>query len=233
MCTVRSHTRSLPEPFNRGIKATVNSRSPQLASASGDLPSAVRWAHLLIADRLQDGEAAIDATCGNGHDSLMLAQILGPQGRLWAVDVQPAAVAATNLRLQGLGGLAPQLQVLEGNHRDLEILIDPQWHGQIAVIMFNLGYLPGSDKSVTTQEADTLPALEAALRLLRPRGLLTLAVYPGHAQGKLEQARINEWARQLDPRRFEVQLLRPINRLADPPECWVIWKQPAATAPSV
>jgi hypothetical protein len=67
--------------------------------------------------------------------------------------------------------------------------------------------------------------LSVALDLLAPRGLLTLAVYPGHEGGAQEQQAITQWAAGLSPRHYEVQLLRPINRSASPPECWVVWKR--------
>jgi hypothetical protein len=103
--------------------------------------------------------------------------------------------------------------------------VPPVRHGQVAGIMFNLGYLPGSDKSVITLTETTLRALSVALDLLAPRGLLTLAVYPGHEGGAQEQQAITQWAAGLSPRHYEVQLLRPINRSASPPECWVVWKR--------
>ena len=67
-------------------------RHPRIASTTGGLPSAVRWAHLLMEDRLQPGDAVIDATCGNGHDTLFLSRLVGHEGHVWAFDVQEAAV---------------------------------------------------------------------------------------------------------------------------------------------
>jgi len=97
-------------------------------------------------------------------------------------------------------------------------------HGQIAAIMFNLGYLPGSDKTCITRTETTLAALQQAVELVRPGGIVTLAVYPGHEGGAEESREIAKWAAQLDPRRFEVQHLRPVNRSAAPPELWLIWR---------
>jgi hypothetical protein len=93
--------------------------------------------------------------------------------------------------------------------------------------MFNLGYLPGSDKSVITRTGTTLRALDAARDLLAADGLLTIAVYPGHEGGAEEQRAIADWAAALSPRIFEAQLFRPVNRSASPPECWAILKKAA------
>jgi glyoxylase-like metal-dependent hydrolase (beta-lactamase superfamily II) len=98
-------------------------------------------------------------------------------------------------------------------------------HGTISAIMFNLGYLPGTDKTLITRTETTMIAVRQALELLKPGGLLTIAVYPGHEGGAEEGRRIAEWAAALEPRRFEVQHLRPINRAAAPPELWMVWKR--------
>ena len=197
--------------------------SPRIASSIGGLPSAVGWAHLLMGDRLRSGDGVIDATCGNGHDTLFLAQLVGPQGRVWAFDVQEAAVVETRRRLADAGvGTAT---VVHAGHETMAEHVPQECHGRVAGIMFNLGYLPGSDKTVITRTDTTLQALSTALELLAPSGLLTLAVYPGHEGGAQEQQAITQWAAGLSPRQYEVQLLRPINRSASPPECWVVWKR--------
>lgn len=197
--------------------------SPKFASSNGGLPSAVRWAHLLMEDRVRPGDAVIDATAGNGHDTLFLARLVGPEGRVWAFDVQEAAVMESRRRLSDAG--ITNSTVIHAGHETMREHVPVEWHGQLNAIMFNLGYLPGSDKSIITHTETTLQAISSALELLAPRGLLTIAVYPGHDGGTQEQQAITEWAGALRPRQFEAQLIRPINRSASPPECWVVWKQ--------
>jgi SAM-dependent methyltransferase len=198
---------------------------PKLASSSGGLPSAVRWAQLLLEDRLRPGDAVVDATAGNGHDSLFLARQIGATGHLWAFDVQSAAIAATQARLLDNGIPASSFTLVHAGHEQLIQHLPSAYHGQLAAVMFNLGYLPGSDKSCITHTATTLQAIAQALQCLAPSGLLTIAVYPGHPGGADEAQHIAHWAASLDPRGFEVQHLRPVNRAATPPECWVIWKR--------
>lgn len=197
---------------------------PRIASATGGLPSAVRWAQLLLEDRLSPGAVVLDATCGNGHDTLFLARLAGESGHVYAMDLQAAAVTETRRRLLEAGVPESSFTVIHAGHETMKDNVPAAHHGQVAGIMFNLGYLPGSDKTVITQTETTLHAVQAALDLLRPGGLLTIAVYPGHEGGAHEQRSLAEWAAALPPRSYEVQHLRPVNRSASPPECWVIWK---------
>ena len=48
-------------------------------------------AHRIFHRILRPGDSAVDATAGNGHDSLLMAQLVGPEGSVTAVDVQPQA----------------------------------------------------------------------------------------------------------------------------------------------
>lgn len=202
---------------------SVPSLPPRLASTCGGLPSAVGWAQLLMEDRLSVNDAVLDATAGNGHDTLFLARLVGRSGKVWAFDVQEAAVIETRRRLAEAG--FHEVQVIHAGHETMRDHLPNEWHGRLRGIMFNLGYLPGSDKTVITRTETTLQALSTALDMLAPGGLLTVAVYPGHGGGADEQSAITAWASELSPRSYEVQLLRPINRSASPPECWVVWKR--------
>lgn len=198
-----------------------------LPSARTGLPSAVRWSHLLMEAHLRPGDLAVDATAGNGHDTLFLARLTGPEGHVFAFDVQKSAIEETRRRLEQ-GGIAPGCFTLcHAGHETLLQHVPREQHGRISGVMFNLGWLPGSDKSVITRAQTTLTALDAALKILAPGGLLTLAVYPGHEGGLEEQSAVSQWAENLPARAFEVQQLRPVNPAAYPPECWVVWKKPA------
>jgi predicted methyltransferase len=196
---------------------------PRLASSTGGLPSAVGWAQLLMQDRLHLGDAVLDATAGNGHDTLFLARLVGNTGRVWAFDVQATAVLETRRRLSEACVL--HAVVIHAGHETMREHVPVEFHGRLRGIMFNLGYLPGSDKSVITRTETTLSALTAAIDVLAPGGLLTVAVYPGHEGGANEQRAIMEWATALSSSSYEVQLIRAINRNASPPECWAVWKR--------
>jgi len=198
---------------------------PRLASSSGGLPSAVRWSQLLLEDRLRPGDVVVDATLGNGHDTLFLCRQVLPGGHVYGFDVQAAAVENAGRRLLEAGVAASDFSLFQAGHETMPMRLPGEMRERLAAVMFNLGYLPGSDKQCITQTETTMVALKQAVEWVRPGGLVTVAVYPGHEGGAEEAVRIAEWAGTLDARAFEVQHLRPVNRTAAPPECWVIWKR--------
>jgi len=165
------------------------------------LSLAQRWA----AERLAPGSAAIDATAGNGVDTLFLARACGRGGIVYAFDVQPSALARTRERLAaaagggaaggGAGALAPVEPVLAG-HEQMAERVAPEHRGRIRAVMFNLGYLPGegADRSIVTRPETTVAALNAAFDLLAPQGIITVVAYPGHEGGDAEAAAVEAWA---------------------------------------
>ncbi len=193
---------------------------PHLASPNGGLPSSVLWAQLILKDRLRPGDVAVDATMGNGHDTLFLTQCVSPGGHVFAFDVQAAALIETQKRAP-----AEMTTLIHSGHETMRAHLPVELYGKISAIMFNLGYLPGTDKALITHTETTMIAVQAALELLKSGGLLTIAVYPGHAGGAAEGRSIAAWSEALDSRRYEVQHLRPVNRAAAPPELWVVWKR--------
>jgi predicted methyltransferase len=174
----------------------------------------------MLKDRLQPGDIAIDATMGNGHDTLFLTQCVAPGGRVFAFDVQETALIETRKRVP-----AEMTTLIHSGHETMRTLVPNELHGKISAVMFNLGYLPGTDKALITRTETTMVAVREALALLKPSGILTVVVYPGHEGGADEGRHIAEWAATLDARRYEVQHLRPVNRAAAPPELWMVWKR--------
>ncbi len=145
-------------------------------------------AHEVVAEVVRPGETAIDATAGNGHDTLHLARRVGERGKVIAFDVQPAAIESTRRRLED-AGVAQRVVLWCGSHSEMADRVAPG----VAAVMFNLGYLPGADHRVITRTGETLRALEAAAGLLRPGGVLTAVCYPGHAGGDEEASAVREW----------------------------------------
>jgi len=164
--------------------------------------SVLSMARRLVAERLRPGGGdsrggpAVDATAGGGVDTLFLARTVGPGGCVYAFDVQEAALARTRERLaqhNADAGLARVELLLAGHERMLE-LAPAEAHGRVQAVMFNLGYLPGGDTAVITKPGTTLAAMEAALALLAPGGVLTAVLYPGHAGGDAEAQAVSAWA---------------------------------------
>lgn len=145
-----------------------------------------------VAKILGPGMRAIDATVGNGHDTLFLARKVAPGGRVLGLDVQQAAINATRQRLEA-AGLAGTVDLRLAGHQHLAAATPTTWHGSVSVAMFNLGYLPGSNKQVVTRPDTTLPALEDARTVLAPGGLLSVIVYPNHPGGDAEAAAVAQW----------------------------------------
>ena len=132
--------------------------------------------------------AGVDATCGNGHDTLFLAKAM--QGAFaaapWhvlAFDIQETALHTTRTRLAEQG-LARHLSLHGQGHQTAAAQVTPNMH--LCVAMFNLGYLPGGDKAITTQTPGTLQAISTLAAKLVPCGLLSLHTYGGHTGGAQE-----------------------------------------------
>ena len=177
-----------------------------------DLKSARHWAEELQREAIGPGMVAIDATMGNGGDTQRLCELVGETGRVYAFDVQPQAVVRTRARLAEAGLLERAELILAGHERVREFVAGP-----VDAAVFNLGWLPGGDKHVTTRVETTLAALNACLELLRPHGLLTLCAYPGHAEGASELESVRAWARALDGKRFAAMERAYLNQPSAPP----------------
>jgi SAM-dependent methyltransferase len=150
-------------------------------------------AHALLAETVRPGSRAVDATAGNGHDTLFLARQVHPGGKVLALDIQPAAVAATRERLEQ-AGLGATCEVRVADHAGLADLLPDDFQGATDGIILNLGYLPGSDHAVTTLPGGTVAALRVSLANLRPGGRLVCVAYTGHPGGEAEGAAVAAFA---------------------------------------
>lgn len=177
-----------------------------------DLKSARHWAQEIITEALQEGGTAVDATMGNGHDTLWLCNLAGESGHVFAFDVQPEALESTRARLEE-NGVADRATLIHAGHQHMADYVKEP----VDAILFNLGWLPGVAHAVTTRTETTLAAVEAAVGLLKPGGVMTVCVYPGHEEGKRELAALLEWARNLDSSRLDARITSYLNIRNDPP----------------
>lgn len=160
-------------------------------------------AHARVAAHLRGGDLAVDATAGNGHDTLFMARLVAPGGRVFAFDVQADALAQTALRLRA-AGLQNSVQLFHDGHQHLLRNLPPESWGRIRAVMFNLGYLPGGDKRLTTQGSSTVEALRQAIEALDPAGVMSILVYRGHPGGQTEAQAVDAWLEALpEPWRLE------------------------------
>ena len=179
---------------------------------ANDFRSARFWAAELIGPALFPGARAVDATMGNGKDTLWLCGLVGETGRVYAFDVQAEAVARTRELLER-EGVVDRATLFCRGHEHMAEVVD----GPVDAVMFNLGWLPGAEHGVTTRVETTLQAADAALTLLKPEGLLTICVYPGHDEGTRELNALTAWAASLDPRRYDALMKHYMNQPNDPP----------------
>lgn len=147
--------------------------------------SITQLARELVNQHLTQGDTAIDATLGNGHDCAFLCQIVGDLGRVYAFEIQPEAIQRSTDKLHQ-EKLDKCLILCAASHEYMQNNIDAAHVGQVNAIMFNLGYLPNGNKTITTHPNSTLSALKQALTLISKDGIITIAVYRGHDGGQEE-----------------------------------------------
>ncbi len=145
-----------------------------------------------ILTHLKEGDIAVDFTMGNGHDTEFLSKTVGESGHVYAFDVQKQALESTAAHLKEVGCPDNCTLILDSHHNVKKYVCAP-----IKAGMFNLGYLPGSDKTVTTMRETTLPAIEAAISLMDKDAIILVAVYPGHAEGEAEGKMVTEYLASL------------------------------------
>lgn len=200
------------------------------------------YIHHCLEAHLISGACVLDATAGNGYDTLKCAQLVAPNGQVTAVDVQATALENCKKKLKE-AQLDHLCQFHRGNHalifKDLNLSQASQAYD---AILFNLGYLPGGDHACITTPENTLLALEECDRLLKANGLLIVTAYRGHPGGATEAEAVKEWMRQQSiktaPSRWSVQQIKPHQLLEmnalDPkpnlnpkaPVTWIASKKP-------
>lgn len=181
---------------------------------------ALAFARQLIEGRLKNGGRALDGTAGNGRDTLFLAQLVGGNGKVWAFDIQAQALSNTAGLLRE-NGVEERVELIATSHADLaDYVREP-----LDAAMFNFGYLPGGDKTVTTKADSSVRAMQATAALLAEGGLLTAVVYSGHPAGRAEAAAIEQWAAALPQEQYQVLHYRFTNQRNYPPQLLAIEKR--------
>lgn len=145
----------------------------------------------LISQVIGPGDVAVDATVGNGADTRFLSGLVGPAGRVFGFDIQRRALDEARHRL-AKHGAADNVTLVHAGHEAMARHLPDEVVGNVAGVMFNLGYLPGSDESVITRPETTCAAIDAALTVMRPGGVASLIIYTGHPGGAEEAEAILE-----------------------------------------
>lgn len=171
---------------------------------------------VLLEKAVKSGDAVVDATIGNGHDTLFLANLAGENGRVYGFDVQHEAVSATEELIRS-NGLSNRVTLFQQGHENLATLIPQEENGKITGAIFNLGYLPGSDKSVITKPNTTISAVEQLLNVMAHEGIIVIVIYHGHPGGEIERDRLLEYCRDLDQNVAHVVEYKFLNQKNNPP----------------
>ena len=184
------------------------------------LKQGVDFSHKLITEHINKGAKVVDATVGNGHDTQFLSEIVGSKGFVWGFDVQKSALKAAKNRLQE-HKLSERVELIHAGHENMQDYISETVDG----ILFNLGYLPSSDKEIITKADTTLKAVKSGLDLLTVGGLMVVVIYLGHEGGKKEKQALLDYATELDAKKYNVLHYRFINQAGQPPQVLAIKKR--------
>lgn len=183
---------------------------------SNIIRSTTQTALLFISQYLKPGDTAIDATCGNGHDTQALAEM--GAGKIYAFDVQEMAINNTRELLERENIPLDNIHLILDSHANMCNYINDK----VQVIVFNLGYLPTADKSVTTNTASTISAVSEAMKLIKKDGLICISMYSGHPGGQEEKQALLDFAESLDSRTWHVAYINMKNQRNNPPEVLLI-----------
>lgn len=165
---------------------------------------------------VKPGDIVVDATIGNGHDTLFLAKLVGESGHVYGFDIQKEALAETKKLLHS-NELSHCATLFHTGHEHVLDVIPKDKHHQIKSAIFNLGYLPKSDKTITTKPETTVFAINQILDVMAPKGIIVLVIYYGHIGGKIERDALLRYTSNLNQKKFHVLHYSFINQINNPP----------------
>lgn len=168
---------------------------------------------------IRPGDVVIDATVGNGWDTAFLARCVGSEGRVYGFDIQQIALDQAQERLPAE---CRHVRLIHSSHAQMREHVESRHHGCIRAVTFNLGYLPGGDKSITTTVSTTLSALEQALDLVMPGGLVTIVCYR-HPEGQVELAALQDRLARLPQEGFTCVQTEFFNQRGNPPVVFAVY----------
>ena len=175
--------------------------------------------HEFLRRHVKEGALCIDATAGRGRDTALLCRLAGARGRGLSVDIQQSAVDQTKALLEQEGLSA---QVILDSHAHMERYAQAE---TVDCVVFNFGRLPGGDPHIFTRAESSVAAIDAGLRLLRPGGVMAIALYYGKENGYEERDAVLEYLKTVDDRTYTVLCCQWSNRRGEPPLPVFIWKE--------
>lgn len=186
------------------------------------LRNAVAFAQHILLPYVQQANCLVDATAGNGYDTLYLAKNSPVSAKVWAFDLQSLAIEATKKRLQA-EALAHKVTCLVESHENIGQVLPS--NERIDVAMFNLGYLPTGNHHFTTKADTTIKALQNLMPYIGQNGIVSIAAYPGHEEGRREAQALHTFLAELDQKKYHVAKLQMLNQIHEPPVLFLLQKR--------
>lgn len=168
--------------------------------------------HEYIKMFVRNGDTVVDATCGNGNDTVFLARLVGEEGKVYSFDIQERAITNTKKKLEDCN-LSDRAVIIKDGHQNMDRYIA----GNVKAVMFNLGYLPGGEHSEGTKAQTTIEAIEKSMNLITVGGIISIVVYYGGDSGFDEKERVLEFLHNLDQKKYVVMMTDFINQANCPP----------------
>ncbi len=184
------------------------------------LLKALDFGHKKLAEVIKEGDACLDATCGNGKDSLFLAECVGETGKVYVFDIQEKAILNTRSLLEKYN-FQDRVISFQESHVQIIERVKVRLRGAV----FNLGYLPGGDQTFITRPETTIKALQGVLALLLAGGIVSIMIYSGHPGGQEEKEALQKFLAELEQDKYTVLHYAFINQINNPPELFLVEKK--------
>jgi SAM-dependent methyltransferase len=185
------------------------------------------FARSLLAKAIKPGDAVVDGTLGNGHDAELLCELVGENGQVFGFDIQETAIKNSMKRIEECR-YEDRVMFFQRGHENVKESIPHQYHEKISAAIFNLGYLPGGDKSVVTKPNTTISAIDQLLDIMAVEGIIVLVIYHGHPEGEVERDILLQYAERMEQKKAHVLHYRFINQVNNPPFIIAIEKRAQA-----
>lgn len=165
----------------------------------------------VISKRIKNSDICVDATCGRGNDTLFLAKT---SKKVYAFDIQKEAINASKELLKDYENVI----FINDSHENVFEYVSED----INIAMFNLGYLPKGDKSITTKSSSTINSIDAILKRLAVNGIVSVVCYPGHQEGYIESKELLEYLKEINQKDYDIIRYDFINQINNPPFALII-----------
>lgn len=187
----------------------------------GDFSKITDWCHTMIQSLAKKGGSYIDATMGNGNDTLFLARLAGERGQVLAFDIQQSALDKTQKLLEE-HGMEEKVKLILDGHEHMDQYVQKE---SVDVICFNFGYLPGGDHTIATKAETSIEAVGKGLQILKKGGFMSLCIYSGGDTGFEEKETLLRFVQQLSPKEYTVIVQEYYNRKNNPPIPALVFKR--------